>query len=141
MKVTIDRINEAYHMEARNEDGNTVQIDNSPDGGGSRLGVRPMQMMLMAVGGCSAIDIIGILNKQNQKIDDLSIEVDGEREKDKVPSLFEAIEVSFFFTGDLDPAKVKRAVKLSMEKYCSVSKTLEYTAEIGYKIFVNKIKV
>lgn len=140
MKVTINRLNKAYHMEALNEAGNAVHIDNSPDGGGSNLGVRPMQMLLMALGGCSAIDIIGILNKQNQEIKDFSIEVNGDRE-DKVPSLFEAIVVSFFFEGDLDPAKVKRAVSLSMEKYCSVSKTLEKTAIIEYKIFLNKEEI
>lgn len=128
-------------MEARNEDGNTVHIDNSPAEGGSKLGVRPMQMLLMGLGGCSAIDIIGILNKQKQKIDDFSIEVDGEREQGVIPSLFETIKVSFMFSGDLDPAKVKRAVNLSMEKYCSVTKTLEKTADISYTIFLNKEEI
>lgn len=128
-------------MEARNEDGNAVHMDNSPDEGGSKLGVRPMQMMLMALGGCSTIDIIGILNKQHQKIDDLSVEVNAEREKDKVPSLFETIVASFYFKGDLDPGKVKRAVDLSMGKYCSVSKTLEKTADIRYEIFLNEQRI
>lgn len=116
-------------------------MDTSPEGGGSKLGVRPMQMLLMGLGGCSAIDIIGILNKQKQKIDDLSIDVDGIREADKVPSLFETIEVSFRFSGDLDPKKVKRAVALSMDKYCSVTKTLEKTADIRYNVFLNKQKI
>lgn len=124
-------------MEARNEEGNTVHIDNAEERGGAGKGVRPMQLLLMGLGSCSAIDIINILNKQKQKIDAFSIDVDGERDYDKVPALFEAIEVRFHFTGDLDPAKVRRAVDLSMEKYCSVTKTLEKTAEITYKINLN----
>lgn len=91
-----------------------------------------MQMLLAAMGGCSAIDIINILKKQKQDLKDLKITVTGEREKDLIPSLFETVHAHYKFFGNLDKEKVEKAIKLSVEKYCSVSKTLEKTANITY---------
>ena len=88
-------------------------------------------------GGCSAIDIIDILNKQRQELKDLKITVTGEREKGAIPSLYQSVHAHYRFYGELDSNKVERAINLSIEKYCSVSKTLEkagavitYTFEI-----------
>ena len=141
MKVTLKRLDDAFHFEARNEDGNTMQFDAGPNIGGHNKGVRPMQTLLMALGGCSAIDIISILNKQRIALDDINIEIDGEREAGKEPSLFETIHVNYYLTGNADAAKAKRAVDLSMEKYCSVAKTLEKTAQITYSVFLNNEKI
>jgi putative redox protein len=95
--------------------------------------MRPMQMLLAAMGGCSAIDVIKILKKQRQDLKDLKITVTGEREKDAVPSLYETVNAHYKFFGDLDADKVEKAIKLSIEKYCSVSKTLEKAgAKITY---------
>jgi putative redox protein len=124
-------------MEATNEDGNTLLMDGAPDIGGHGKGMRPMQLLLAAVGGCSAIDVILILKKQKQIIESFEIEVDGEREKIEDYSLFKDICLHFKITGEVDPDKAERAVKLSVEKYCSVSKTLEPTAKITYKISIN----
>lgn len=125
-------------MEASNEDGNTIHMDSSPDIGGEGKGMRPMQLLLAAVGGCSAIDVILILKKQKQIIESFEVEVDGEREKIEDYSLFRDICLHFKLKGKVDPDKAERAVKLSIEKYCSVSKTLEPTAHITYKVTVSE---
>jgi len=86
--------------------------------------------LLAAAGGCSAIDVVGILKKQRQNPDDLKIEVTGERLNVKEYSEFKSINIHFILKGDLDEKKVSRAIDLSLNKYCSVSKTLEKTAKI-----------
>ena len=130
MKITIERLNNAVHMEARNEDGATLQMDGSPDIGGINGGLRPMQMLLAAAGGCSAIDIVGILKKQQQNPDSLTIEVEGKRRQKETYSEFSEIHMHYIFKGAVDESKAARAIKLSVTKYCSVSKTLEKTAAI-----------
>jgi putative redox protein len=132
MKIELNRLNDAFHLEAVNEQGIAVQMDASPDIGGTNQGMRPMQLMLSAMGGCSTIDVINILKKQKQPLRDIKITVTGEREKDAVPSLFVQVHVHFRLYGNLDKEKVERAVSLSVEKYCSVGKTLSYKATITH---------
>jgi putative redox protein len=132
MKIQIERLNDAVHLRATNEEGATVEMDGSPAVGGENKGFRPMQMLLAALGGCSTIDIVSILRKQRQSVDDIAITVEGEREPGVEPSLFRTIHVHFTLKGNLDEDKVRKAVDLSMEKYCSVAKTLEQTATITY---------
>jgi putative redox protein len=137
MHIELKRLDDAYHFEASNEDGNTVVMDGSVAIGGKGLGARPMQLLLMGIGGCSGIDIVSILKKQKQVITGFDISIDGEREVDVVPALFENIAVHFQLEGALDAAKVKRAVMLSMDKYCSVSKIIEKSAKITYRVSLN----
>lgn len=132
MKIELNRLNDGFHLEAVNEQGNIVHLDASPDIGGTNQGMRPMQMMLSAFGGCATIDVINILKKQKQPLRDIKITVTGEREKDAVPSLFVEAHVHFRLYGNLDADKVERAVSLSVEKYCSVGKTLSYKAKITH---------
>lgn len=132
MQIEIKRVGDGFHLEASNELGNVVHMDAAPEIGGTNLGMRPMQLLMVALGGCGTIDIISILKKQKQNLKDINISVTGEREKDAVPSLFTKAHVHFRLFGDLDEDKVRKAVDLSMEKYCSVSKTLEKTAVITY---------
>ncbi|HYG37096.1 MAG TPA: OsmC family protein [Cytophagales bacterium] len=132
MKVEINRLNDAYHFEAINEQGSKIQMDASPEIGGQNLGFRPMQLLLAGLGGCSSIDVVNILKKQKQDIKDVRVTVDGEREKDVIPSLFTDIHVHFHLSGKLDEEKVKKAIDLSVTKYCSVLKTLEKTARITH---------
>jgi putative redox protein len=139
MKINIKRLNDNFHMEAKNEDGNSIQMDSAPDIGGEGKGMRPMQLLLAAVGGCSAIDVILILKKQKQIIEDFEVEIEGEREKIEDYSLFRDICLHFKFKGQVDKDKAERAVKLSVDKYCSVSKTLEPTAKISFKVSVNEV--
>jgi len=139
MRITLERLNKAVHMKASNEDGAFINIDGPPSLGGKNKGLRPMQLLLAGIGGCSTMDIINILNKQKQQLDDIKILIDGEREKDNTPSLYEKIHVHFILTGKLDEKKVKRAIDLSMNTYCSVSKIIEKTARITYSHEIKNI--
>lgn len=130
MKITIQRLNDAVHMEAKNEDGVTINMDGTADIGGINGGFRPMQMLLAAAGGCASIDVVGILKKQRQQLDDLKVEVTGERVYVEEHSKFKSIHLHFIFTGKVDEKKAGKAIALSLSKYCSVSKTLEKTSEI-----------
>ena len=101
--------------------GHAVIMDGSPDHGGRNLGLRPMEMILMGVGGCSSFDVIDILQKGRHSIVDCSVELTAER-ADAIPSVFSKIHLHFKVTGkNLPVAAVERAVKLSAEKYCSAS--------------------
>ena len=133
MKIEIQRKSGAFHLEARNEHGNTVQTDASPAIGGTDKGMRPMELLLSALGACSSIDVIELLRKQRQQLDDIQINVSGERAKDQVPAVFTDIHIHFTLTGPvLDDDKVRRALELSVKKLCSVGKMLEKTAVITY---------
>lgn len=132
IKIELKRLNDAFHFEAANENGNKVHIDASPDIGGTNQGMRPMQMLLAAMGGCSAIDIVNILKKQKQTLTDIQVTVTGEREQGAVPSLFTEVHAHYKLFGALDRDKADKAVSLSVDKYCSVAKTLEKTARVTY---------
>lgn len=136
MRVELQRVNDAFHFEAVGSAGVKVHLDSSPDSGGQNLGARPMEMVLMGLGGCSAIDIILILEKQRQEVQDFRITLDGERAKDVIPAVFTTIHIHYTLTGQLEENKVKRAIDLSMEKYCSVSAMLNKTATITYSFTI-----
>lgn len=137
MKIIIKRTDDDFAMEAKNEDGNVLHMDGAPDIGGHNTGFRPMQLLLAAVGGCSAIDVILILKKQKQIIESFEVEVEGEKEKVEQHSIWKTVVLHFKIKGQVELEKAERAVKISIEKYCSVSKTLEPTAKITYKVSVN----
>ena len=138
MKITLNRINDDYLFECTNAAGNKIILDNTsqPDA----KGVSPMETVLMAVAGCSGIDIVSILKKQRQIIEDFSAQVEGERVQVDDAKPFKNIIVRFFLTGNIDPKKALKAAELSFEKYCSVSKTLEPNVTVSYEVFVNKEK-
>lgn len=132
IKIELKRLNDAFHFEAANENGNSVYMDASPDIGGTNKGMRPMQMLLAAMGGCSSIDVVNILKKQKQDLKDIKVTITGEREQNAVPSLFTEVHAHFRLYGKLDKDKAGKAVTLSVDKYCSVAKTLEKTAKVTY---------
>ncbi|WP_262899474.1 OsmC family protein [Chryseosolibacter histidini] len=132
IKIELKRLNDAFHFEAANENGNSVHIDASPDIGGTNQGMRPMQMLLAAMGGCSAIDVVNILKKQKQDLKDIKVTVTGEREQGAIPSLFTEVHAHYKLFGNLDKDKADKAVSLAVDKYCSVAKTLEKTAKVTY---------
>ena len=137
MRIVLDRVDDAFHFGAKNEEGNIVHIDGSPSIGGNGEGARPMQLLVMGLGGCSAMDIVLILKKQRQVIDDLKIVLEAERHEDRTPATFKNIHVTYNFKGELDQKKVKRAVSLGIEKYCSVTKILEESCEITFESTIN----
>lgn len=135
MKVTLKRINDDYLFDAKGPNEVSVLIDNKT--GNTVQGAGPMELILMAVGGCNAIDIISILKKQRQPVNAYSIIVTGKRKEVREARPFESIHVEVHLEGDVVPAKAKRAAALSFEKYCSVSITLEGSVAITYQVFVN----
>ncbi len=134
MTIEIRRLDDAYHLEAANDTGNTVQTDGSPAIGGSNKGMRPMQMLLSAMGTCSAIDVISILKKQRQPLKDIEVSVNGKRAEGQIPAVFTDIHLHYRLFGNLNEEKARHAVELSVEKYCSVSKMLEKTARITWDV-------
>ena len=138
MKIKLKNIS-GSHSIIENETGNSISIDNKSVE--NPKGVSPMELLLMGVAGCSSIDIISILKKQKQNFKDLIIDVEGDREKGELPALFKKIHANVRFIGNCDPQKAFRACELSFTKYCSVSKTLEATADITFSVYINNKKV
>ncbi|MCP9751133.1 OsmC family protein [Ferruginibacter sp. HRS2-29] len=125
VKIALDRVQGDYGFEATDTEGHIVRIDGSEAIGGTGFGVRPMQLLLMGLGGCSAIDIVSILKKQRETVEGFSMHIEGEREPGKEPSLWKNVHIVFTLKGNIDPAKATKACALSMEKYCSVAETLK----------------
>jgi putative redox protein len=114
------------------ETGHAVVLDGAPEAGGKNLGMRPMEMLLIGMGGCTSFDVVTILKKARQPIVDCVAEIEAVR-ADEVPKVFTKIHVHFIVTGKgLSPVQVERAVKLSAEKYCSASIMLGKAAEITH---------
>ncbi|HHH47367.1 MAG TPA: OsmC family protein [Gammaproteobacteria bacterium] len=112
--------------------GHTLVIDGPPEYGGRNLGIRPMELLLQGLGGCTAFDVMLILKKSRQQVSDCVVEIEAER-ADSEPKVFTRIHVHFIVTGrGLKENVVKRAVQLSAEKYCSASIMLGKTAEISH---------
>ena len=115
------KLSEGVTWLAESGTGHAIAIDGAPDIGGRNLGMRPMELVLLGVGGCSAMDVMHILRKARQQVTDCVVELEAER-ADTDPKVFTKIEMVFVVTGkDLKEAQVKRAVELSAEKYCSAS--------------------
>ena len=124
IRIELQRTSGNYSFNARDSMGHLLQTDSSKENGGDDNGFRPMQLMLAALGSCSAIDMVSILQKQKQIISNLKIIIEGEREQDVIPSLWKNIQVHFELSGNLNLDKAKRAAELSIKKYCSVAETL-----------------
>jgi putative redox protein len=123
-RIEVKRVNDDFGFEAKDAKGHIVRIDTSFETGGTNFGVRPMQMLLMALGGCSGIDIVSILKKQRQTVQGFNMEINGEREQGPDATLWKSVHIAFVLKGNIDEDKAKKACTLSMEKYCSVAATL-----------------
>ncbi|MEE9396670.1 MAG: OsmC family protein [Methylococcales bacterium] len=120
--------------------GHSVVMDGPPESGGRNLGIRPMEMLLLGTGGCSAFDVIHILKKGRHNVSDCVVEIDAER-VETVPKVFSKIHLHYIVSGeDLKDAVVMRAVDLSAEKYCSASIMLGKAVDIthDYEILTNR---
>ncbi len=112
--------------------GHSVVMDGASDAGGRNLGVRPLEMLLLGLGGCTAFDVVSILRKSRQQLVDCEVEIEAER-ADDIPKVFTKIHLHFIVSGrDLDQGKVAKAIDLSADKYCSASRMLEKTAAITH---------
>ena len=124
MQATVKWVDGAMFL-AESGSGHTVLMDGPPDHGGRNLAARPMEMILMGLGGCASFDIVSILKKSRQKVTDCRVELSAER-AEGTPSPFTKIHLHFVVTGQaLKPVQVERAVTLSATKYCSASIMLE----------------
>ena len=135
MKATVRWAGEASFV-GKTESGHSVLMDGSPEFGGQNRGARPMELLLLGMGGCTAFDVVLILRKARQGITDCVAHLAAERAPDD-PKVFTRIHVHFVVTGrKLDAKRVEQALKLSAEKYCSASIMLAKTAEIthGFEI-------
>jgi putative redox protein len=131
MKARVKLI-EGVSFVGQSESGHSVVMDGAPESGGRNLGVRPMEMLLLGLGGCSAFDVVHILRKGRQQVTDCVADLDAERAPAD-PKVFTRIHVHFTVAGkSLDPKRVEQAVHLSAEKYCSASIMLGKTAEITH---------
>jgi len=129
MKVNLKRVNQAFHYEATTDDKLKVNIDSNPAIGGEGKGARPMELVLMGLGGCASIDLGLILKKQRQELIDYEVEVSATR--DETPAkAFKSINVHFVLTGSLEAEKVEKAIELTLTKYCSVALSLNKEIEI-----------
>ncbi|HEV7350198.1 OsmC family protein [Telluribacter sp.] len=141
MKVELVRVDDAFHFEASGSSDATVHIDGALDIGGHNAGVRPMELLLMGLASCSAIDVVLILKKQRQQITDFRIVAEGDREKEATTERkpYRTMHLHFKLTGvGLDEAKVNRAIQLSMEKYCSATAQFESTAELTHSVTIEE---
>ncbi len=112
--------------------GHSVVMDGPPEAGGRDLGIRPMEMLLLGVGGCSSFDVVSILKKARQAISDCEVNITAER-ADSEPKVFTKIHLHFLITGtDLNEKRVAKAVSLSADKYCSASIMLAKTADVTH---------
>lgn len=138
MKVHLKRQNQAVHFEASSElSAVKVNIDGSDAIGGEGKGVRPMELVLMALGSCSVFDLTTILQKQRQEIQDIQVEVEGER-REEIPNIFTKIHISFTLKGTIDEVKAQKAAELAVKKYCSVHDMLANGGvEITYSLQIN----
>ena len=119
-------------FEGTPDSGHSVIMDSSPDFGGEDRGVRPMEMMMLGMGGCTSIDVMNILEKSRQDVTACVVEISAERAETE-PKVFVRMHVHFKVTGrNLDAQRVQRAISLSAEKYCSASIMLGKTAEITH---------
>lgn len=122
--IAIKRVDDAYAFEGTDANGHTIRTDGAVEIGGHNSGFRPMQTLLMGLGGCSGVDIVSILKKQRQEIEDFSMKIDAEREHGKEPALWKHIHIQFIFKGNIEIEKARKACALSIDKYCSVAATL-----------------
>ncbi|HBL49338.1 MAG TPA: OsmC family protein [Firmicutes bacterium] len=137
MKASVKWV-EDWTFIGRSQSGHSIVLGGRPNPEAEGSGApSPMELVLLALGGCTAIDVVSIMEKKRQPIKGFEINIDSER-ADDYPRVFSRVELEYVLYGDLDPKAVDDAVQLSMEKYCSVSAMVEAKAKISYRVRVEK---
>lgn len=140
MKVRVKWVDGVCFV-GESDSGHAVVLDGAPENGGRNVGMRPMEMLLIGMGGCTSFDVVTILKKARQPIVDCVAEIDATR-ADEIPKVFTKIHVHFVVTGNnLNPVQVERAVKLSAEKYCSASIMLSKSVEITHDFEIQSLEL
>jgi putative redox protein len=136
MKIILTRTNDKLAFKATNSEGICTEIDANPTIGGEGLGMRPMELLISSMASCASIDVLLILKKKRISLSYFVVEIIGKR-KNEIPSPFEEISLNFKI-GENDPKEiVEKAVQLSIEKYCSVSASLNQEIKISWKVEFN----
>jgi putative redox protein len=139
VKVRVKWIEDVAFM-GESETGHAVVMDGAPENGGRNIGMRPMEMLLLGMGGCTSFDVVTILKKSRQSVLDCVAEISAER-ADTIPKVFTKIHVHFVVSGhDLNEKQVARAVSLSAEKYCSASIMLSKSVEITHDFEIKAVE-
>tara|TARA_Y100000782_G_C10181544_1_gene264296 strand:- start:81 stop:491 length:411 start_codon:yes stop_codon:yes gene_type:complete len=136
MEIAINRTNDKFHFEASNG-GATLPIGASPVLGDTEYGFRPMELMLVSLGSCMSIDVLNLLYKQRQQVEDYDVKVSATRKGE--PSIFENILVEIFVKGQVEEKRLEKAIAQSRDKYCSAYKVLNATATIDIKYYLNEV--
>ena len=139
MEINLKKVNDAVHFEGTGVVPDVqVHIDGTPEIGGQNLGARPMELVLMALGSCSALDLVTILTKQRPTLTALDIKVIGQR-REQSPRIFTSIHIHFSLQGDIDQTKAEKAAELAVKKYCSVHDMLVAAGiEITYDLAISR---
>lgn len=132
MEINLIRKSGKFNFEAQNSGGFTMELDANPAIGGTGKGFRPMETLLIGLGGCSGIDMVNILTKQKEDLQDIKIAINATRKDDEIPAIFDVIDIRFELKGPLNEQKVQRALDMTFEKYCSVSNILGRSATINF---------
>jgi len=140
MNINLIRKSGKFNFEAENESGFTVELDAKTAIGGEGKGFRPMEMLLVGLGGCSGIDMVNVLTKQKEPLEDIKIAINATRKDEEMPPIFDIIDIRFDLFGNLSTAKVERALAMTFDKYCSVSNILGRSAKINFTYKINSIK-
>lgn len=138
MKLKLKKTEGIFGMELENEIGSKVELNATPNIGGELKGFRPMELLAGSLSSCSSIDVLNILNKQKIQPKKFEVDTDAQRRENETPSTFEHIHLVFKVSDEVHEDKFKRAIELSIEKYCSVSKILEPTCEITWEVKIVK---
>jgi len=139
MKVNVKWM-DGVSFVGESETGHAVVMDGAVENGGRNIGMRPMEMLLIGMGGCTSFDVVTILKKSRQQVVDCVAEIIAER-ANEIPKVFTNIHVHFVVTGNnLNASQVERAVKLSAEKYCSASIMLSKACEITHDFEIKEVR-
>lgn len=138
MHLHLRRTPDGQAMLGADEAGNEIRISLPEIAGGSATGLRAMHLMIMSLGGCAAVDILSILKKQRQQVDDLHIDIDAERYHQPLPAPWEKVHLVITLRGRVDQKKAEKASEMSLQKYCSASETLRLAgATITWEVRVS----
>lgn len=132
MNISLKRVNDTVRFEATNARGHKVLIEGSKNIGGEDLAPSPTEYLVMSHAACTAIDVVELLKKMRQPLTHLEIESDSERAQDQVPKLFTHIHLHYKIYGNVKKAKAEKAISLSIEKYCTVSRMIDHIAKITH---------
>lgn len=124
MQISLQLSPDGRAMLGQDEAGNEIRLSLPESAGGDASGFRAMQLMIVSLGACASVDVLTILKKQRQQVDDLRIEIDAERYHQPLPAPWQKAHLVFTFYGKVDPQKAEKAVEMSIQKYCSASETL-----------------